>query len=536
MTWRLAAATAVPTLLLGLAGLTLGCLAALEILTPRAPEEAAARPAAPAPSEAWRLIRANRYLAAMALLVMAGAMTETLLDYVLSAAVISRVDRGAPLMSFFALYHTVLGILALGLQATATRHSLERLGLGGTLSVQPALVAIGSALAAVAPGPWPRVALRAAQAIVRNSLFRSAYELLYMPLPPTQKRPTKAWLDVGADRLGSLAGSVLVMLALLVPARATLLLLLGASALAMLTLVLTRRVQEGYVAALADSLRAGTVDLDPGEAVDPTTRAMMARTPSGVPPAAGQPVGEAGAALVQEPAPWLEAAAALRSGDRDRIRRTLREHELTPELVAPVIALLARDDLFTDTVTALRRVGGRYTGQLVDVLLDPQQDPVVRRRVPRVLKGVPSQRAAEGLLAALGDARFDVRYRSAQTLIRLRQGQPPVVIPPAEAFAAALRELSGGPSSPHGLDHVFRLLSLGLPGEPVTMALRAWRTGESALRGTALEYLQNVLPPTLAAALWPWLGAPPSGTGRTLEEIRDDLLRSTAAAPESGRR
>ena len=67
------------------------------------------------------------------------------------------------------------------------------------------------------------------------------------------------------------------------------------------------------------------------------------------------------------------------------------------------------------------------------------------------------------------------------------------------------------------------------------MALRAWRAGDGALRGTALEYLHNVLPGDLSAALWPWLGARPVTTGRTLDDVRDDLLRSTSSLAVRGR-
>jgi hypothetical protein len=200
---------------------------------------------------------------------------------------------------------------------------------------------------------------------------------------------------------------------------------------------------------------------------------------------------------------------------------------LAPELVALVIPLLKRDDVFTEAVGALRRVGERCTGQLLDVLLDPAEDPVVRRRVPRVLTAVPTQRAVDGLLIALRDGRFDVRYRSAQALLRLRQRDDSLSFPEAEAIAAARRELAASRPTARALDHVVGLLSLARPGEPLRVALRAWRSGDRSLRGTALEYFENVLPSALWAALWPWLGSPAEPSGRTLDEVRDDLLRST---------
>ena len=59
----------------------------------------------------------------------------------------------------------------------------------------------------------------------------------------------------------------------------------------------------------------------------------------------------------------------------------------------------------------------------------------------------------------------------------------------------------------------------------------ALRFGDPGLRGTALEYLDNVLPGPLKQKLWPHLGDErPASRGRSTQEIREDLLRSTAAA------
>lgn len=528
-TWQAASLIGVAPMLLVMAGLTVGCLGALEALhrTDRARMPAPVAAGASGPAHTFQLIRRDAFLRNVALLVGLCAVTEAVLDYVLSASVTTRFGRGGPLMSFFALYHTSIGVLALGLQTALARRALDGLGLGGTLAVPPAAVAVGGALAAVVPGIWPKVALRGIQAVLRNSLFRSAYELLYTPLAPERKRPAKALLDVGADRLGTIAGSAVVMAVLLLPAPGGVrMLLLLASALAIVTLLLTRRLQKGYVSVLAESLRAGTLRLDPRDVVDQTTRATLAvavapAPPRAMPAEAPLPVGAG--------EPWLDAAAALRSGELGRAREVLAGREpLEPALVSLAVPLLARDELFADAVAALRRVADLCTGQLLDVLLDPRQDPVVRRRVPRVLTAATTQRAVDGLLAAVGDERFDVRYRSTQALLRLRQRDGSLLVPAARAFAAVQRELALARPSARGIDLVFGLLSLAVPGEPLVVALRAWRTDDHSLRGTALEYLQNVLPAPVWNSLWPWLGARPAATGRTLEEMRDDLLKSTA--------
>jgi len=78
------------------------------------------------------------------------------------------------------------------------------------------------------------------------------------------------------------------------------------------------------------------------------------------------------------------------------------------------------------------------------------------------------------------------------------------------------------------LAHVFTLLSLVLPAEPLKIAFRGLHTDDQNLRGTALEYLEGVLPPDIRDRLWPFLeeSRPRAGAARPREEILEDLLRS----------
>ncbi len=55
------------------------------------------------------------------------------------------------------------------------------------------------------------------------------------------------------------------------------------------------------------------------------------------------------------------------------------------------------------------------------------------------------------------------------------------------------------------LAHVFTLLSLILPSQPLQIAFRSLHSQNSRLRGTALEYLEGVLPTELRERLWPFL-------------------------------
>ncbi|HEY8149271.1 MAG TPA: hypothetical protein VIK51_10240, partial [Vicinamibacteria bacterium] len=366
------------------------------------------------------------------------------------------------------------------------------------------------------------------------STFRSAYELLYTPLPPSQKRPAKPLVDVGADRVGTLVGSAATAVVLAVMGRHTtqgLAVLAGAGAVVMLAIAL--RFHRAYVIALVDSLRAGAVRLEEAEVLDATTRQTMETYSRAEPPtspmtaAAAPSLAPPGAA--EELDATLRRAADLRSGDIVRVRAALSQGLVEPGLVAAALPLLRRDDLFGDVIPALRRAAPACTGQLLDALLDERVDPVIRRRIPRVLASVPTQRAADGLLAGLESERLDLRYRCAQALVRLSQ-RAAVSIPAGRVFAVARREIAGmGAGGGSRLEHVFAILSLALEREPIEIALRALRGRDPTLRGTALEYLDHVLPPAIREALWPRLGPTAAlPARRAVDDVRDELLRSSS--------
>ena len=67
-----------------------------------------------------------------------------------------------------------------------------------------------------------------------------------------------------------------------------------------------------------------------------------------------------------------------------------------------------------------------------------------------------------------------------------------------------------------------------LPREPLQIAFRSLHTDDEQLQGTALEYLEGVLPPPIRQRLWPFLETPAArrGSARPREEVMAELLRS----------
>ena len=322
----------------------------------------------------------------------------------------------------------------------------------------------------------------------------------------------------------------------LAPASAATLIFALACLVSLVALALSPRLHHGYVQTLEQSLLAGRVRLDAVEAIDHTTQVTLAHTGHlerdtllrQIALLRGEEasLGPEGLTLDRS---TLDALRQLRSGQPAAVRAVLRASpEPDPLLVAALLPLLARDDVMPDVVRALRRAAPRVTGQLVDALVDPSVDPVVRRRVPRVLKACPTLRAADGLQAALDDPTFDVRAAAGAALAALHERSAVVRTSRDAVLVRVRRELDSGETVERQIPQIFALLSLVLERGPLQIAWAAMKGEDRNLRGTALEYLANVLPEDVFKRLRSCFGA---GTWtapvpRPVAELADELRTS----------
>jgi hypothetical protein len=437
-----------------------------------------------------------------------------------------------------------------------------------------------------------------AEGVVRGSIYRSGYELVYTPLGAAPKHKEKMIIDVAVDRIGTIAGGALAALAVWMLGRnapeATLALAAGAALLALLTLP---NLHRGYVDALARRLRSGALALSPDRILDATTRQTLtesvaidrnellraidqARSDSEPAPSRTADThrerGEHSASLTAAdrgfdvaPAslrmmlqaeedfdPVLQQAAELRSGVAERILHALRADSLPVELVGHAIPLLGNDLVAREALAKLRQLGPRITGQLGDALCNRAFEAKIRRRLPRALETSANRRAVEALVEALFDEVFNVRYQAALSLARLTSEYPELEVPRDRIIEAAIAELGRGTAawaryvaaeadaeSPlfdaalrartgRGVELVMSMLASILEREPLRLACRALFSDDAALRGTALEYLDNVLPEPIKRAGMPFLDEldrmqqKGAGQRRAHPEIVRELLSS----------
>jgi hypothetical protein len=396
---------------------------------------------------------------------------------------------------------------------------------------------------------------------LRGSLFRSAYELLFVPMDAAERRRMKTFLDVTCDRAGEALGAVIVQVLLFTGTALLSGVLLGvAIVLAAGTLWLGRRLDRLYLGVVEKQLARHVGSVTVVAASDASWTMLDVGRPPGLSRATVAPIATPPRPAVPPPRiedPKLRAMADLRSGDRARVEAALKRlTQPDRSQIAHVIELLAWDDMVASARTVLERAASAHVGLLGDALLDPDTDFAIRRRIPRILGIVPTQRAVDALALGLDDARFEVRYQCGRAIDRLlRKGEGDIGINRLRMLAVVERELSLPPSVWQGLrlidgvelenegdedaapseaaqrnlEHVFTLLGTVLPRDAVRVAFRGVQSNDPGLRGLAREYLEGVLPTSMSARLWEALESPPDQRGERLapEEALEALRRST---------
>jgi AAA family ATP:ADP antiporter len=480
---------------------------------------------------AWPVFERSQYVQMLAALVVLGTTTAALLEIVFKTQAATLIGPGPGLLRFLAIFYTAGQMLSFAVQVFITSKWLEKLGLAWGVGSLPAVVAAGGLGALVFPTFPVLVITRSLEIILRGSIYRAAYELLYTPLPVHEKRATKPVIDVVFDRLGDVLGGAASQIFLaLGGAFALKAILMVSVGLAGLALFVARQLEGLYVKILEKGLVERAIELDVSTTNELVTRSVLLKTLS-IKAGSTKTATSVQPELDAQPQrpitsdSILQLLADLRSGTAGLVRSTLTSMDNVDALLIPqVIVLLAWDEIAPVALLLLRNNVSHIAGQLVDSLLDNDSDFAIRRRIPRVLAYSDDPRAVQGLMRGLNDSRFEVRFQCARALDVLLQRRPEYRPDREKVFAIIERELSVSQSvweSRHLVDrrlssdqflfldevlreraqlsweHLFSLLALILPREPLKVAFQALHTDDRTLRGLALEYLDSVLPPSL---------------------------------------
>jgi AAA family ATP:ADP antiporter len=528
---RLATTVAPDAVLLMLAALHLLCAGGVTTLR-RAPpllprEKASAQPGTSGLRETFR----TPYLRTIASFVLLTSASSAILDFLFKSQARATFGTGPELLRFFTLFYGSVQVLSFLAQTRAGR-VVRRLGMGGTINALPGGVgAVG--LFALVFQAWPVLtALRGLDAVLRNSLFRSAYELLFVPMDARTRNRAKTVLDVVCDRAGEAAGSGIVQLLLLVGvASISSSLVTVALLLAGIALWVGQRFGTLYVGLVEDQLlRYGNT---PHVSMVSEAGWTLVQVPNALPVEGPVP----SRVPARRADPPIELLGELRSREESRVRAALGRTSVFERMhVAQVVDLLVWDDVSPAARTALEQLAPLHLGMLIDAMLDPASDFAIRRRLPRILGTVATERSLDGLVNGLSDSRFEVRFHCSRAISRILAKNRELAIDRPQMIAAVERELSVPPQRWRGyrlldrpdteglpeptappedssryLEHIVLLLSTIVGRDPLDAAVHGVRSDDPGVRGLAFEYLDQVLPPAVVERLKAMIASTPSG-------------------------
>jgi CRP-like cAMP-binding protein/HEAT repeat protein len=204
-------------------------------------------------------------------------LTEQLMDYLMMSAASDRFPEPGSCASFFGAYYGITAALSLLVLLGASGRLLAWLGASGSLLVTPVITVAIAAAAAVHPGFFLVVALRASDRVLKQSMWSSAMEQTQTPLPVLRRAQARA-LSRGV--IAPAAYAVAAVALALVPGHVHIrwLAVLTLGGCAVMAALISRYVRVTYEAALRHAIDDRRLDLDAGGHVNLDADACRALT------------------------------------------------------------------------------------------------------------------------------------------------------------------------------------------------------------------------------------------------------------------
>jgi AAA family ATP:ADP antiporter len=159
----------------------------------------------------FRLIKNSRHLTFIASIVAVSVLVAKLVDYLFSDFAAAAIPDPDELTAFFGFWFSTFNLLSLGIQLFLTRRIVGIWGVGFSLMLLPLGILAGSTLFLILPELSAILVVKAMDGVLKQSVHKSANELLALPLPFELKNKTKSFIDVVVDSIATgLAGFVLI--------------------------------------------------------------------------------------------------------------------------------------------------------------------------------------------------------------------------------------------------------------------------------------------------------------------------------------
>jgi len=159
----------------------------------------------------FALVRGSPHLMAIATVIGLAALVTTITGWQFKAIAKANIPETDELAMFFGSFNMIAGLAALALQVLFTSRILRSAGIGVTLFVVPAALAMSS-VGVLMTGTLLAVGvLKASDQVLRYSIDKATVELLYLPVPAAITFHVKSFIDTVVYRLGDALGGFAVL-------------------------------------------------------------------------------------------------------------------------------------------------------------------------------------------------------------------------------------------------------------------------------------------------------------------------------------
>ncbi len=157
------------------------------------------------------LVLQSRHLTYFAGMVALSVLVAKLVDYLFSDFAAAAIPDPEDLAAFFAFWFSSFNLISLAIQLFFTHRIVGIWGVGYALLILPTGIILGCFLFLFLPELAAVIVIKAMDGVMKQSVHKSATELLTLPLPFDLKNKTKSFIDVVVDSLATgIAGFILI--------------------------------------------------------------------------------------------------------------------------------------------------------------------------------------------------------------------------------------------------------------------------------------------------------------------------------------
>ncbi|MBZ0241995.1 MAG: HEAT repeat domain-containing protein, partial [Bacteroidales bacterium] len=159
------------------------------------------------------LILKSKHLTYLALIIGISVLVAKLVDYQFSAIASAKIDNPDDLTAFFGFWFSSFNLISLAIQLFVTRKVVGVFGVGTSLFFLPFGIMMGALLVFVFPELWAVIILKLIDGSLKQSVNKSATELMALPIPLEIRNQTKSFIDVFVDSVATgIGGLILIFL------------------------------------------------------------------------------------------------------------------------------------------------------------------------------------------------------------------------------------------------------------------------------------------------------------------------------------